>query len=152
MKKTWYAAMIAKPATPCDTCTVASWGYCCHAEYGKCRYFEEATGKLKLIIGAIMLLLSGTLAAQTEEIGFHVVIDKPGEKDIEVHQLENFYAIDTLVILNFGLAFTNFSSEAMLADSRHFQIITNNIEFYCEKKRIVGRKKDGTLKFRNWRK
>ncbi|WP_372775624.1 hypothetical protein [Mangrovibacterium sp.] len=146
-KKAWFADMLVKQTKPCNTCTVGDWGACYHAEYGKCKYAEPEDTGLKALLSVLVLFLSGALSAHTQQIGYLVTIDK-GEKELEIYQFDNINMVDTLVILNFRKINSGFAAE-MLADSRHFQIITNSIEFYCEKKRIVGRRKDGSLKLRN---
>ena len=149
-KKPWYSGLLAKKTTPCDTCTVGDWGACHHAEYGRCKYAEPEKTGLKTLLGGILVIISNAIAAQPQQIGYLVTIDK-GAKEIEVYKFDNLYPVDTLVILNFRKIASGFAEE-MLANSRHFQIITNEIEFYVEKKRIVGRKKNGELKFRNLKK
>jgi hypothetical protein len=149
-KKTWFDTMLAKRTKPCETCTVGDWGACYHLEYGRCKHAALEKPGLKSFISALAILVSGTIAAQPQEIGYLVTIDK-GAREIEVYHLDNIYTVDTLVILNFRKINSGFAA-IMLADSRHFQIITNSIEFYCEKKRIVGRKKNGELKFGNLKK
>jgi hypothetical protein len=105
---------------------------------------------MKTFLGGILVLISSALAAQPQQIGYLVTIDK-GAKEIEVYRFDNIHMVDTLVILNFRKIASGFAEE-MLKDSRHFQIITNEIEFYAQKKRIVGHKKNGELKFRNLKK
>lgn len=146
-KKPWYSGLLAKPTNPCENCTIGSWGACNHLEYGRCKYAEPEKTGLKTFLSGLVLLVSGALAAHPHQIGYLVTIDK-GAKELEVYQFDDIYMVDTLVILNFRKIISGFAAE-MLADSRHFQIISNSIEFYCEKKRIVGTRKDGSLKFRN---
>lgn len=145
--KPWYADMLVKENTPCETCTVGDWGACYHLEYGRCKHAKPEKTGLKTLLSGMMLFIAGALAAQPQQIGYLVTIDK-GNKEIEIYKFDNLYPVDTLVILNFRKIASGFAAE-MLANSRHFQIITNEIEFYVEKKRIVGRKKNGELKFKN---
>lgn len=149
-KKPWYSGLLAKETTPCVTCTVGDWGACHHAEYGRCKYAEPEKTGLKTLLGGILVFISSALTAQPQQIGYLVTIDK-GAKEIEIYKFDNLYPVDTLVILNFRKIASGFAEE-MLKDSRHFQIITNTIEFYVEKKRIVRRKKNGELIFRNLKK
>lgn len=106
-----------------------------------------------VLSGIILLFAATTTVAQQPEIGFLVTIQHLDSKQkTEVLRLDDLARVDSVVTKTFSRSIPWFDAEEMLKETTFFEITSERKTLYCEKKRIVGRKKNGELKLRNLKK
>lgn len=113
-------------------------------------------GRAKTVITGIILLFAATTAtAQEPEFGYLVTIRHLDNKQrTEVLRLDDLAKVDSIVTKTFSRSIPWFDAKEMLNETQFFEIISERKSLYCERKRIVGRKKNGELRLRNlkrWR-
>lgn len=110
----------------------------------------NSSGAKSILPAIFLMFVASASVCQQPEIGYLVTIQHlDTRKQTEVHRLTDLAAVDSLVNRTFSKAISWFDAKEMLEETRFFEIISERKSLYCEKKRIVGRKKNGELKLRN---
>lgn len=151
--KNHFLEMLQEQNKHCINCTVGSFNNCPENTKKYCPH-RNSTRVENLLTCFVMLLATMSAVAKEPQIGYLVTVHDTSIPKIEVHRFDNIAYVDSIVMKTFVRSIPWFEAAEMLKETNFFEIVAENKSLYCEKKRIVGRKKNGELKFRNikrWR-
>jgi len=99
----------------------------------------------------VLFLFFSFTAKNQSRIAYLVTVSRVTPHKFSVHKFTTPAQVDSVVKWNFGTAMQFFDAGKLLEHTNHFELITDDISIYCEKKNIAGQKHNGELKLKKIR-